>query len=452
MKYWVSLLVLFLFFNYCLGTLVNKKVDRNINLNSQQAKHALSIQLQNTGSSAVNEFELAFRKDQAEHLAYLEVTQDKVLLTTQLDSKKSSENTIYKVTLASPINAGSSKNVKVYAVFTKLMQPFPKAITQFEKQYVRYFDNHFFFSPYTTDSQTTTVKLSSPTIEDRSDKPPTTVKGDTITYGPYNDVKPFSYSEMKIHFENNRPFLTAHSLVKEIEISHWGNVAIEETYEIEHTGAQLKGTFSRYDYQRNPGSSPSVISKFSQILPAGASDVYYRDEIGNVTTSNLRPLENGESLLELTPRFPLFGGWKFGFYMGYNLPSYLYLFKDSYDSSLYMLNITFAAKFEDMVVDHLIVRVILPEGAKNIEYFTPFSVDSTSFASHFTYLDTSGRPVLILEKKNVVSAHNQYFQVTYNFSSFSLLQEPFLLIGVFFLFFLLVMAYVRVEFSIGKSP
>lgn len=171
------------------------------------------------------------------------------------------------------------------------MQPFPKAITQFEKQYVRYFDNHFFFSPYTTDSQTTTVKLSSPTIEDRSDKPPTTVKGDTITYGPYNDVKPFSYSEMKIHFENNRPFLTAHSLVKEIEISHWGNVAIEETYEIEHTGAQLKGTFSRYDYQRNPGSSPSVISKFSQILPAGASDVYYRDEIGNVTTSNLRPLE-----------------------------------------------------------------------------------------------------------------------------------------------------------------
>lgn len=88
MKYWVSLLVLFLFFNYCLGTLVNKKVDRNINLNSQQAKHALSIQLQNTGSSAVNEFELAFRKDQAEHLAYLEVTQDKVLLTTQLDSKK----------------------------------------------------------------------------------------------------------------------------------------------------------------------------------------------------------------------------------------------------------------------------------------------------------------------------------------------------------------------------
>lgn len=30
--------------------------------------------------------------------------------------------------------------------------------------------------------------------------------------------------------------------------------------------------------------------------------------------------------LELRPRFPLFGGWKTQYYIGYNVPSYQYLF------------------------------------------------------------------------------------------------------------------------------
>jgi len=30
--------------------------------------------------------------------------------------------------------------------------------------------------------------------------------------------------------------------------------------------------------------------------------------------------------LELRPRFPLFGGWKTNYYIGYNVPSYQYLY------------------------------------------------------------------------------------------------------------------------------
>ena len=42
-----------------------------------------------------------------------------------------------------------------------------------------------------------------------------------------------------------------------------------------------------------------------------ASDVYYRDLIGNISTSNLRAdYSVGESVLELQPRFPMFGGWR----------------------------------------------------------------------------------------------------------------------------------------------
>ena len=57
------------------------------------------------------------------------------------------------------------------------------------------------------------------------------------------------------------------------------------------------------------------------MLPVSAKDVYYRDEIGNISTSHLHETDDGVEL-ELRPRFPLFGGWKTHYYIGYNVPSY----------------------------------------------------------------------------------------------------------------------------------
>ena len=70
----------------------------------------------------------------------------------------------------------------------------------------------------------------------------------------------------------------------------------------------MKGSFSRLDYQRNPGAAKSAVRSLRQTLPLGyhielvfyihliiykheigrimcvysAHDIYYRDEIGNV--------------------------------------------------------------------------------------------------------------------------------------------------------------------------
>lgn len=67
---------------------------------------------------------------------------------------------------------------------------------------------------------------------------------------------------MKIHFENNAPFLTISSIIRTIEVSHWGNIAVEETIDLRHTGAVLKGPFSRYDYQRQSDSGISSVKSF----------------------------------------------------------------------------------------------------------------------------------------------------------------------------------------------
>lgn len=67
---------------------------------------------------------------------------------------------------------------------------------------------------------------------------------------------------MKIHYENNTPFLTISSITRIIEVSHWGNIAVEETIDLRHTGAILKGPFSRYDYQRQSDSGISSVKSF----------------------------------------------------------------------------------------------------------------------------------------------------------------------------------------------
>ena len=41
---------------------------------------------------------------------------------------------------------------------------------------------------------------------------------------------------MVLHFENNGPFIGVVSLERIIEVSHWGNIAVEEHVHIKHLG------------------------------------------------------------------------------------------------------------------------------------------------------------------------------------------------------------------------
>lgn len=209
------------------------------------------------------------------------------------------------------------------------MRPYPDEISQQDKQYVLFKGNHYYYSLYATKTQTTVVNLASEKTESYSQLKPTSKSDSSITYGPYENVKPFEQSELSVHFENNSPFLTVNNLQRTIEVSHWGNIAVEETVDMYHSGAKLKGSFSRFDYMRRQGGQ-SAVKSFKTLLPSSAADVYYRDEIGNISTSNLRvpsKISKGEPVeLELRPRFPLFGGWKTHYTVGYNVPVYQYLF------------------------------------------------------------------------------------------------------------------------------
>ena len=50
------------------------------------------------------------------------------------------------------------------------------------------------------------VVLPSSSIKSFTDEKPTVKKGDRVKYGKYDLIKPFTLSEMRLHYENKLPF------------------------------------------------------------------------------------------------------------------------------------------------------------------------------------------------------------------------------------------------------
>lgn len=104
-----------------------------------------------------------------------------------------------------------------------------------------------------------------------------------------------------------------------------------------------------------------------------------------------------------------------------------------------------------MHVEQLVTKVILPEGSENIDVRPPYPIRALPFSRHSTYLDTRGRPVLTITKNNLVENHIQDMEVDYNFPRILMLQEPLLIVLALYILFVMVIIYVRLDFSITKD-
>jgi len=429
---------------------VLKKYERKFDLTSQLVKIVHKITIENIGSNPVKYFLFVLTDEEHNKLSYIGAQVGSFSLgTTETTIANHPGYHFYRVDLRDVLQAGKTSSViDVDVVLVDSLQPFPVEIQQGEKQLVVYEGSHWVSAAYPVAMQTTTVTLPSPNIETYSKLTPTSVSDATITYGPYDMTAAFSRDPMKVHYEASMPFVTITSMERILEISHWGNIAVEETIDMLHTGAKLKGSFSRYDYQRDHNTHTAVKS-FRSILPAAARDVYYRDEIGNISTSHLRVKEDSVEV-DLRPRFPLFGGWKTHYKIGYNVPSYEYLYYKGEEFALRMRLLDHI--FDDMVVQDLTVTIILPEGSKDIDISLPYHVERLADYTHATYLDTVGRPVITLRSVRPLTAHHiQDFVVRYNFRGLLMLQEPILVVAAFMALFLVVMVWVRLDLTLSPD-
>lgn len=91
-------------------------------------------------------------------------------------------------------------------------------------------------------------------------------------------------------------------------VSHWGSIAIDEYFYIKNIGANLKGEFSRVDYER-PQYGLNCLSRIDAEYPWYIQGMYVHDYIGNISSTHAFRDQNGVKL-SYNPRFPVCGGWK----------------------------------------------------------------------------------------------------------------------------------------------
>ena len=213
------------------------------------------FQVENAGSTPASEILLAFPPTQVDHLATVEAltTKGKRKKTTlaRLEVKPTelpdapNDSKYFTIYLVNPLNSGESTTLEVLYVLTHSLEPFPAEIGQSESQLVFYRDSALILSPYHIKQQTTFIKTPSTKVESFTRVEPTNRAGTEIKYGPYEDRPPYTFSPILVHFENNSPFAVVEELVREVEISHWGNIQVTEQYTLVHAGARHKGVFSR---------------------------------------------------------------------------------------------------------------------------------------------------------------------------------------------------------------
>ncbi|KAI0231642.1 dolichyl-diphosphooligosaccharide--protein glycosyltransferase subunit 1, partial [Massospora cicadina] len=172
------------------------------------------------------------------------------------------------------------------------------------------------------------------------------------------------------------------------------------------TNIKFEGAFSRQiHFALERYGSGSFVKSFQFDLPPGATDAYFRDEIGNVSTSNFRSGKT-QSHLQIEPRFPIYGGWHYNWNHGYNLPLSSFLRIKASEPSRFILKVPLLSSLPSVPILNFTFKAVLPDGAKDVKV-TSLPIDGFTQQEGiiFTYLDVVGRPVVLIRKEKVIKQH-----------------------------------------------
>ncbi|KZT12566.1 oligosaccharyl transferase alpha subunit [Laetiporus sulphureus 93-53] len=427
-------------------------------------------------------YKLALGKREHERTSWLEARIKGQAATLPLeDAGYDPESGIYfySVELPTPLKMNETANVVVDTVETHATYPWPEQASQKDGQSLKSERELFVLSPYATAVERIKFRSPSPTVHSYTDpgnmdeftmEAPVTKSGATITYGPYHNVpvtasKEFLQNKQKtvaVHYSYESPVLEVTEYHRAAEISHWGaNLNIEDKISLHNAGPSLKGHFSRLEYQASNfygRPPPHIIPGLSLQLPAGIHSAYYYDLIGNVSTSRLRtalsPIKgmqsNQFSLLELRPRYPLMGGWNYSFTLGWDSPLEDYAGYDQTTGN-YVVAIPLMTVFPGAVVDEAEIKIIMPEGATDVDFFPPLSPIESYVVTHVTYLDTVGRPAVVLKYRQLTPRHAGTIYVTYKVPLSAHLKKPMAVAAAFMGLFVLGFVIKRMDIRIQKK-
>ncbi|KAK7203925.1 Ribophorin I [Myxozyma melibiosi] len=442
---------------------------RTVDLMKAYVRDSSSFILENTSSEPKSSFYLAVNSsyfDDDETTPKLAMYEVKLKAddasTTPLEFEIAPEVNedgmrLVEVALKTPLEVGSSQTIQLVTAVVRELSPIPKKIKQSEPQNLMWEGTKVSYMPYPIVKQRTKVKTA--------DRPPNAyskhiddplVEGTTLTYGPYNDVEPYAYDPILVKYEYNIPVIEVSKLERELWVSHTGgNLATEERYWLKNAGAELKDNFSRIRWQASTMArerTPALRSASVHLRP-GVRDVYFTDEIGNVSTSNFRD-DPRSPIMEIRPRYPIFGGWNYSFTLGWNhdLGRSLRSLVDSEGETVYVLRVPLIEGLMNVYYNEVEVSVVLPEAAEILSVESTYTDVTEERSLLFSHLDAVGRTVVKLKAKNMIDEQKRSeLYVTYTLPSNGQYAKPMLVATALITVFFAVIVLGRIDISIGKT-
>ncbi|KAI4229581.1 MAG: hypothetical protein L6R36_000739 [Xanthoria steineri] len=439
----------------------NVNLLRNTNLEKGYVRETVNVVIENIDSKPQNEYYIPFSIDVIGNVGGLEVRDKKTpgpsFKTELVEYDPYSPTQFFRTTLPQPLSPKTQLTLSITYHILSTLIPLPFKIGQGDRQYLRHTFSTYTPSAYPTLKQKTKLKFPSPDVPDAVGGSPER-QGSTFTYGPYNDLVPAGALEpASVRYEFTKPVIHATLLERDIEISHWGgNLATEERYWLTNQGAHLKDNFNRVQWAAAQYYKPptSALRDLNVPLKVGSLNPYFTDDIGNVSTSRFRSNKR-EANLELKPRYPVFGGWKYSFRIGWDadLKSFLRVLKSAEGGHVLKVPFLEGPKMgEGISYGKVELQVILPEGAKNVKFETEVPLVKVEESVHRTFMDTVGRTTLKLTACNVADeARDKPLIVTYDYPFTAAFRKPVTIFLGIAAVFLTAWGIGRLDVSIGKQ-
>lgn len=418
------------------NAIINNKVTRTVDIKNPNVMQTTVIEFENDSDKDIDEYTAVipyeFKDDIIADLAYNSKGALKVSTTYEVIEKEGRKYLTFLVKFDKPISPGNDERFTLVQSYVKRLKPFPATNKIKEVPKARIVDDAYYQSLYYTKKMKTTFELGEhATALKATEIEQGEIRGRSIRYGTYKDVPALKSHPVYIHITHDAPIPVFTSVKREITLSHWNSVKVEEEYRLINDVAVLDGEFGRLDY--NPFQTKYALSNLNCELPIEATDLYYVDEIGNITTSRaFRDFGDGHVKFILEPRFPIVGGWKTYWRQGYNLPQESYIKKTS-NQNEYEFEITFSHPFDGIAAEEFEFSITFPEGAYDAVVNIDLKIDGSSNENVFKYLDLKGRDKFIINKRNVAEQyHNVPVKVVYKLSQADHYMKPALL--VFYIF------------------
>merc|ERR1711959_533213 len=373
-----------------------------------------------------------------------------------LDASKCME-----VTLASPLASKKETTVEIYVVYSLDFVPLPAEIRQSQPQQVGFTNFDVVVSDpghLRVKRQTTRVFLPSAKVDHYTEVKPSAHKGAEIVYGPY--TAPVSgKTVVTIVVQHPDPLLHIEQVTRDITVSSWTDIDVQEHYHIKNVGPPFKDGFSRIEYTRNP--QRYIANELSMVLPKQAHSIFFIDVLGNITTSKAK-FEFTRVAVDAVPRFPLAPGWQTHFTFGYKVPKQSFVKQDpKTGAKSVVMDILPAVK--GIYIKNLTINAAVPEFSTDVTcaplttsaLFTqadPYREVKAGAHTKKWWFDISGRPVRSLELSDLSSELSHLtFHLKYQFSDILEFKEVFMIAAAWAVVCLIASAWSYSDFTLVRG-